>query len=134
MLNSTIKILSQYLDTVSRFNVYSIEMSRNEQTGEFYYLCNVNRSWFIVYEADDIDSLSGIAEQAVTAFGVRKLTPAHWLPTRGSSIRKHLQDLSVARCAELATSGSPLLKALTLHVNRPARLYVVLEVHLVGRS
>lgn len=84
MLNSASTILNLYIDGVSRFTIYSVEMVRSENPEDLYYLCWVKDGWYVVFETDYIiGSLAHVIEEAAASFGVQ---PLHWL------IRKDHQD------------------------------------------
>lgn len=79
MFDSACEVLNNYLDNVSRFRIYFIEMRRGENLEDLYYLCNVAGAWVVVFETDYfLDPLAKVAKEAADIFGP-DVRPLHWL-------------------------------------------------------
>jgi hypothetical protein len=116
MLNSAISLLSQYIDKVTPYNVYSIQMERGENTEDLYYLCNIGGKKYVVFESDYISSAYQ-AKEAAKIFGVE---PVCWLVKKDHldksgkttiPIDAQIQEAQIQNLLVLRTTNSYLLHA-----------------------
>jgi hypothetical protein len=86
MFESVSEILDQYIKVderqLWRFDIRSIWAERGENPEDQYYACNVNGSWYIVFETDYIFSLEEAAKEAADIFVSGKAKVSHWLTKR----------------------------------------------------
>ncbi|HJP81333.1 MAG TPA: hypothetical protein VJ841_03000 [Candidatus Saccharimonadales bacterium] len=111
MLESTGEIFSHYIGRVSFYTINSVEMVRGQNPEDRYYLCNIDKRWFVVYETDFIHSLAKVLEEAIEIYGDDELFPLHWLvkkesqndttettiPLYGPSLEDHYEDIVLAQ-------------------------------------
>ena len=79
MFNAVQSILDQYIDGISRYNIYSVEMQRGENPEDLFFLCHINNAQYIVFETDYIDSLSQTAKDAAGLFPEYSIESLRWL-------------------------------------------------------
>lgn len=79
MFNTVQSILDQYIDSISRYNIYSVEMQRGENPEDLFFLCHINDAQYIVFETDYIDSLSQAAKDAARLFPEYSIDSLRWL-------------------------------------------------------
>ena len=79
MFDSVSTIFNHYLDEVTRYNIYSIEMRRGENPEDLYYLCNIKNRWFVVYETDYIGELTHVVKEIESAFQDYDVKSLHWV-------------------------------------------------------
>lgn len=86
MFESPSKILDHYISINNRqlwrFDIYSIETERGENSEDLYYLCNVRGAWFIILETDYIDSLVPVLKEAQEIFEQPDFKISHWVAKR----------------------------------------------------
>lgn len=96
MLNSAINILNQYLDKVTPYNFYSLEMVRGENNlDEFYYLCGVGDDLYVVVETDYVDSTPYQIKEAMDAFKLNSEQIEGWVARKDKATGGRLLPPSV---------------------------------------
>lgn len=79
MFNSALKILQAYIDNVTPYNLYSIELKRSQNPEDLYYLCRVDSSYYVVFESNYIYDLPFAVEEIRQTFDHINIKPLYWL-------------------------------------------------------
>lgn len=95
MLDSARAILSNYIDDVTRYTLYFVDVKRSENPEDLYYLCQVEDALYVVFETDCIVSLSHAAKDISQTFASDHVEPLHWLVKKAYVGKGHLAAMAL---------------------------------------
>ncbi len=124
MFDSTVSILSHYLEGTTKYDVHSVEKARSENPNEAYYLCLVNDTYYIVVETDYVGELSKLPNGIVASFLHKSIRPIQWIAIHSERTPTGLSAIAY----EHHDSIESLRSALILKPDNSFRKYAVLEV------
>src|SRR5215469_9068996 len=87
MFNSAISILENYVDGITPYNFYAIEMERGENTEDLYYLCSTDNMRYIVFETDWVSPKPYPSHEATEIFASYGAKPIHWLVKKDKVVK-----------------------------------------------
>lgn len=124
MFNTVQSILDQYIDGISRYNIYSVEMQRGENPEDLFFLCHINNAQYIVFETDYIDSLSQAVKDAARLFPEYSIDSLRWLVKKD-----HQAELAtVIMPRDISVDTKPSRDVLILRPEKSYLRYAILAI------
>ena len=122
MLDSAQLVLNHYIDEVSRYKIYSIQMERGENPDDLYYLCNIDDKHYVVFETDYVGPLHAVLNEAMEIFS-RDFSPICWLVKKS-----HHEEAGESRIPVQTPKDIELLRTALVSKRDDSYLrYVVME-------